>query len=200
MHRKEGLEPSVTGGSKQLDFQSLIISVNIHTFPRCLLCHSAFSWNQEINPQFKTVKFHPSKLLTKHGETMVFILQSSIQRELKKKKIAGINPPTSISVLLLCNYPCMGRHTKEEENMVPILKELAILWGRCFSALRLYENHLGRLREMQIVAPTLPPNSQCVRMATQGPGVCILSKQRGFWWGLGFRTSELKRGKRFRKH
>lgn len=62
------------------------------------------------------------------GGTVVFILQSSIQRELKKKKkIAGINPPTSISVLLLCNYPCVGRHTKEEENMVPILKELAIL-------------------------------------------------------------------------
>lgn len=68
-------------------------------------------------------------LLTKHGVTMVFILQSSIQRELKKKKkeIAGINPPISISVLLLCNYPCMGRHTKEEENTVLILKELAIL-------------------------------------------------------------------------
>lgn len=31
------LEPSVTGGSKQLDFQSLVISINIHTFPSCLL-------------------------------------------------------------------------------------------------------------------------------------------------------------------
>lgn len=80
---------------------------------------------------------------------MVFILQGSRQRELKKK-LTGIIPLTSISVLIFCNYPCMGRHTKKEGNMVLILKGLVILFGGWYSAPSVQQNHLGNLVEMQI--------------------------------------------------
>ena len=118
-------------------------------------------------------------LLAKQGVIMVFILQSSVQRELKKI-FSGINPPTSISVLILCNYPCMGTHTKEEENMVLILKELAIHFGGYSSTPGVYRNHLGNLTETQVcpLDLTLPPNSPCIRISTQGLEFAFEANQR----------------------
>ena len=95
MHSEEGLKPSLMGGSKQPASGPLVepagreapgqssASTFIH-FQGFTLFLSEFSWNQEINSQCKRVKFHSSMLLTKHGATVVFILQSSRQRELKK--------------------------------------------------------------------------------------------------------------------
>lgn len=124
---------------------------------------------------------------------MGFILQSSRQRELKKKKErkkAGINPPTSISVLLLCNYPCMGRNTKKEEPLVLDFKKVAILLGLLGS---------GDVSETpwEVDRSKDPRHPQC--QPTLGPRshISLLGnlhfKHRGFWWGLGFRTTELKR-------
>lgn len=153
MHNEEGSETIINGRFKtggpltphETSWKRnawLVLSINVHTFPRVsplpFIIHlKPRGWL----PQFKTVKFHSSMPLTKHGATMVFILQSSRQRELKK--IAEINPSTSISVLILCNYTVMGRHTEKEENMVLILKLLAMVLRGCFSAPGVHQNHLS---------------------------------------------------------
>lgn len=78
-------------------------------------------------------------LLTEQGDRGVYFAKFQTKRA--KKKIAGINPPTSISGLILYNYPCMRRHTKEE-NMVLSLKKLAVLLGGCFPSHSVYQKHL----------------------------------------------------------
>lgn len=52
-------------------------------------------------------------------------------------------------VLILCNYPCTGRHTKKEANVVLILKELALPLGGCFSVPRVHQDAMGSKTEMQ---------------------------------------------------
>lgn len=51
----------------------------------------------------------------------------------KKKKPSGVNPPTNVSMPVLCNYPCRGgMQTRRKQSSYAW--KLAVLVGGCFSA------------------------------------------------------------------
>lgn len=141
MHARRGLEASLMGDSRQSAPKSLrepagkgsgwlVLALVFTLLQGVCFFLSWFTRNQKTKPpQLETVKFHSSRMLTVHGATGLFILWSSRQREREGKKEAGITPTTTISGPFLCNYPCMERHTKEEENMVLSLQKLALLLG-----------------------------------------------------------------------
>ena len=72
------------------------------------------------------------------------------KKKRKEKRKPRINLATSIAVLILCNYPCMGKHTKEQENRDLILMEVPALIGGRFLAPRVCQNHCGSWTDVQI--------------------------------------------------
>lgn len=79
--------------------------------------------------------------------------------------------------------------------MVLILKYLAILLEGASGLWVCIRTTSGARQKCRSLAPTLPPNrwTECVLVSTQALGICILSKQRGFWWGLGFWITKMRR-------
>lgn len=141
MHARRGLEASLMGDSQQSAPKSLrepagkgsgwlVLALVFTLLQGVCFSLSWFTRNQKTKPpnwkQWNSIPAGCSRCTGQPGCLFCEVLDKERERE---KKEAGITPTTTISGPFLCNYPCMERHTKEEENMVLSLQKLALLLG-----------------------------------------------------------------------